>query len=147
MKTLLPLLLLPLLTSCISQNRCNRLFPPSVTVKVDTVYTPVQVEIPGETITEVVRITDSLIIKELTERVTVRETDQGRAELRYWVDSYGNLVIECEAKDKVIEYMRAQINTQTVEVRKEADWKYYALVAAVAFVMAFVVVNGLTNRK
>jgi hypothetical protein len=118
----LPLLLL-LLTSCTTQRKCNRLFPPTVTVQSDTVFVPVTVEIPGEKVTDILRIHDTTFIKEITERVTVRESASGKAELRYWMDAYGNLVIECEAKEQFVELLNRYVNTTRTETRTVTpDW-------------------------
>jgi hypothetical protein len=118
----LPLLLL-LLTSCVTERKCNRLFPPTVTVQSDTVFVPVTVEIPGEKVTDILRIHDTTFIKEITERVTVRESASGKAELRYWMDAYGNLVIECEAKEQFVELLNRYVNTTRTETRTVTpDW-------------------------
>jgi hypothetical protein len=121
---ILPLLLL---TSCITERKCNRLFPPTVTVRVDTVHVPYQVEIPGETLHDTIRLRDSVVIRELTERVTVREGD--KTELRYWIDAYGNLVIECEAKEQILDLVRTYINTDKTVTRTESthEWKFLVL--------------------
>lgn len=136
----LPLLLL-LLTSCTTQRKCNRLFPPTVTVQSDTVFVPVTVEIPGETLHDTIRFRDSVVIRELTERVTVRESASGKAELRYWMDTYGNLVIECEAKEQIIELLNRYVNTTRTETRTVTpDWVWVVVAAAVAMVLLCVVV-------
>jgi hypothetical protein len=130
----LPLLLL-LLTSCVTERKCNRLFPPTVTVQSDTVFVPVTVEIPGEKVTDILRIHDTTFIKEITERVTVRESASGKAELRYWMDAYGNLVIECEAKEQFVELLNRYVNTTRTETRTVTpDWVW--VVVAVAVLLA-----------
>lgn len=120
-------ILLLLLTSCVTEQKCNRLFPPTVTVQVDTVHVPYQVTIQGETLHDTIRLRDSVVIRELTERVTVREGD--KTELRYWVDAYGNLVIECEAKEQILDLVRTYINTDKTVTRTETtpEWKFLVL--------------------
>lgn len=121
-----PLLLL-LLTSCITEQKCNRLFPPTVTERTDTVFVPVTVEIQGETLHDTIRLRDSVVIRELRERVTVREGD--KTELRYWMDAYGNLVIECEAKEQFVEMLNRYVNTTRTETRTETfpQWKFWVV--------------------
>lgn len=119
--------LLLLLTSCVTERKCNRLFPPTVTVTVDTVHVPYQVTVPGEVLHDTIRLRDSVVIRELTERVTVREGD--KTELRYWIDAYGNLVIECEAKEQILDLIRTYINTDKTETRTETvpEWKFFVV--------------------
>lgn len=141
----LPLLLL-LLTSCVTERKCNRLFPPTVTERTDTVFVPVTVEIPGETLHDTIRLRDSVVIRELTERVTVRESASGKAELRYWMDAYGNLVIECEAKEQFVELMNRYVNTTRTETRTVTpDWVWVVVAAAVAMLIVCVVVIVVVN--
>jgi hypothetical protein len=120
-------ILLLLLTSCITERKCNRLFPPTVTVRVDTVHVPYQVEIPGETLRDTIPIWDTLYLKELADNATVREGD--KTELRYWIDAYGNLVIECEAKEQILDLVRTYINTDKTVTRTEStpEWKFLVL--------------------
>lgn len=121
------ILLLLLTSSCVTERKCNRLFPPTVTVKVDTVQVPYQVTIPGEVLHDTIRLRDSVVIRELTERITVREGD--KTELRYWIDAYGNLIIECEAKEQILDLVRTYINTGRTEIRTETVplWKLWLL--------------------
>lgn len=123
-------LLLLLLTSCVTERKCNRLFPPTVTVQSDTVFVPVTVEIPGETLHDTIRLRDSVVIRELTERVTVREGD--KTELRYWMDAYGNLVIECEAKEQFVELLNRYVNTTKTETRTVTpDWVWVVVAVGI----------------
>jgi hypothetical protein len=96
-------------------------------LRVDTVHVPYQVAIPGETLHDTIRLRDSVVIRELTERVTVREGD--KTELRYWIDAYGNLVIECEAKEQILDLVRTYINTDKTVTRTEStpEWKFLVL--------------------
>jgi hypothetical protein len=138
---LLPILLL---TSCVTEQKCNRLFPPSVTITTDTQFVPVNVQIPGATIYDTIRLHDSLVILQLTEKVTIRETDNGRAELRYWVDKYGNLVIECQAKDQIVELLNKYVTNNRVEVRnKIPEWIYGAAIAwgLICFLLGQYIIN------
>jgi hypothetical protein len=134
MKYILLTTLLLTTASCITERKCNRLFPPTVTVRVDTVHVPYQVTIQGETLHDTIRLRDSVVIRELTERVTVREGD--KTELRYWMDAYGNLVIECEAKEQILDLVRTYINTEKVEVRKNSvPWVLISLLLAAGIVV------------
>jgi hypothetical protein len=132
------LIFLLLLTSCVTERKCNRLFPPTVTVTTDTVFVPVQIEIPGETLHDTIRLRDSVVIHSLRETVTVREGD--KTELRYWMDAYGNLVIECEAKEQFVELLNKYVNTNRVETRTVTpDWVWVVVAAAVAMLIVCVV--------
>ena len=132
------LLFLLLLTSCVTERKCNRLFPPTVTVTTDTVFVPVQIEIPGETLHDTIRLRDSVVIHSLRETVTVREGD--KTELRYWMDAYGNLVIECEAKEQFVELLNRYVNTNRVETRTVTpDWVWVVVGFAVAMLIVCVV--------
>jgi len=140
------LLFLLLLTSCVTERKCNRLFPPTVTVTTDTVFVPVQIEIPGETLHDTIRLRDSVVIHSLRETVTVREGD--KTELRYWMDAYGNLVIECEAKDQFVELLNRYVNTNRVETRTVTpDWVRLVIVLAVAIITIYVFVALIMGSK
>jgi hypothetical protein len=135
----LPLLLL-LLTSCVTERKCNRLFPP--TVEKETITTVIRRDstIQGEKVTDVIHLHDTTVIRYITNNVTVRESASGMAELRYWKDAYGNLVMECESKDRQIEWHeqhRVTINTITRTVTP--DWVWVVVAAAVAMLIVCVV--------
>jgi hypothetical protein len=107
-------------------------------VTTDTVFVPVQIEIPGETLHDTIRLRDSVVIHSLRETVTVREGD--KTELRYWMDAYGNLVIECEAKEQFVELLNRYVNTNRVETRTVTpDWVWVVVGFAVAMLIVCVV--------
>jgi len=117
-----------------------------VTVTTDTVFVPVQIEIPGETLHDTIRLRDSVVIHSLRETVTVREGD--KTELRYWMDAYGNLVIECEAKDQFVELLNRYVNTNRVETRTVTpDWVRLVIVLAVAIITIYVFVALIMGSK
>jgi len=107
-------------------------------VQSDTVFVPVTVEIQGETLHDTIRLRDSVVIRELRETVTIREGD--KTELRYWMDAYGNLVIECEAKEQFVELLNRYVNTTRTETRTVTpDWVWVVVAASVAMLIVCVV--------
>lgn len=134
------ILLLPLLfAGCISKQRCNELFPPSVHTEHTTTIIKRDSIIPGATIVETFNIHDTVFMNTIRERVIVRQDTSGRAELRYWIDENGRLRMECEAKDKMIEWVEKHSNTTTTERRTAANsWQgiVLSIVSLLAVVLA-----------
>lgn len=130
------ILLLPLLLAgCISKQRCNELFPPSVHTEHTTTIIKRDSIIPGATIVETFNIHDTVFMNTIRERVIVRQDTSGRAELRYWIDENGRLRMECEAKDKMIEWVEKHSNTTTVEKRTAANTKWEIIYVIIVFVL------------
>lgn len=86
-----------LLTSCVTQNACNRKFPPSTNIKDsthvevhDTTVTPkessVGIKTPCDSIKEPIVVVDST----------------GQTELILWKDKFNNLVARCNSRPKPI---------------------------------------------
>jgi hypothetical protein len=146
-------LLLPLLfVGCISKQRCNELFPPSVHTEHTTTIIKRDSVIPGATIVETFNIHDTVFMNTIRERVIVRQDTSGRAELRYWIDENGRLRMECEAKDKMIEWVEKHSNTTTVEKRTAANnWQEIVFVAVsviaviILGVMVFKALGWMSN--
>lgn len=129
------ILLLPLLfAGCISKQRCNELFPPSVHTEHTTTIIKRDSIIPGATIVETFSIHDTVFMNTIRERVIVRQDTSGRAELRYWIDQNGRLRMECEAKDKMIEWVEKHSNTTTVEKRTASNTKWDIAYVIIVFV-------------
>jgi hypothetical protein len=147
------ILLLPLLfAGCISKQRCNELFPPSVHTEHTTTIIKRDSIIPGATIVETFNIHDTVFMNTIRERVIVRQDTSGRAELRYWIDENGRLRMECEAKDKMIEWVEKHSNTTTVEKRTAANkWQEIVFViivfvlVAILGVMLFKALGWMSN--
>ena len=132
------ILLLPLLfAGCISKQRCNELFPPSVHTEHTTTIIKRDSIIPGATIVEAFSIHDTVFMNTIRESVIIRQDTSGRAELRYWIDENGRLRMECEAKDKMIEWVEKHSNTTTVEKRTAAyNWQCIVYVITVFILLA-----------
>ena len=130
------ILLLPLLfAGCISKQRCNELFPPSVHTEHTTTIIKRDSIIPGATIVEAFSIHDTVFMNTIRERVIVRQDTSGRAELRYWIDQNGRLRMECQAKDKMIEWVEKHSNTTTVEKRTAANNKWEIVYVIAVFIL------------
>lgn len=146
------ILLLPLfLASCISKQRCNELFPPSVHTEHTTTIIKRDSIIPGATVVETFNIHDTVFMNTIRERVIVRQDTSGRAELRYWIDENGRLRMECEAKDKMIEWVEKHTNTTTTERRTAANsWQgiVLSIVSLLAVVLAVAMwISGYLRSK
>ena len=123
------ILLLPLLlASCISKQRCNELFPPSVHTEHTTTIIQRDSVIKGATIYDTLHLRDTLIFKELRERFVVEQDTSGRAQLKYWVDEYGRLQMRCTATDNVVRWVEQHKTTATIEQRTAAlGWQAVVL--------------------
>lgn len=80
---------------------------------------PFPIEIKGK---------DSVIIR--NHWYTVKDTN-GRAELRYMIDQYGQLILECQAKDAQIEQMVEKISQveHALKPKKEkGKWRLQELI-------------------
>lgn len=115
------ILLLPLLfAGCISKQRCNELFPPSVHTEHTTTIIQRDSVIKGGTVYDTLHLRDTLIFKELRERFVVKQDTSGRAQLKYWVDEYGRLQMRCTATDNVVRWVEQHKATSTIEQRTAA---------------------------
>lgn len=133
------ILLLPfLLASCISKQRCNELFPPSVHTEHTTTIIQRDSVIKGATVYDTLHLRDTLIFKELRERFVVKQDTSGRAQLKYWVDEYGRLQMRCTATDNVVRWVEQHSNTATIEQRT-AVLGWQAVVLALCCLVAGVV--------
>ena len=132
-------LLLPLLLAgCISKQRCNELFPPSVHTEHTTTIIQRDSVIKGATVYDTLHLRDTLIFKELRERFVVKQDTSGRAQLKYWVDEYGRLQMRCTATDNVVRWVEQHRASSTIEQRTAAlGWQ--AVVLALCCLFAGVV--------
>ena len=123
------ILLLPLLfAGCISKQRCNELFPPSVHTEHTTTIIQRDSVIKGATVYDTLHLRDTLIFKELRERFVVKQDTSGRAQLKYWVDEYGRLQMRCTATDNVVRWVEQHSNKATIEQRTAAlGWQAVVL--------------------
>ena len=128
-------LLLPiLLTGCISKQRCNELFPPSVHTEHTTTIIQRDSVIKGATVYDTLHLRDTLYFRELRERFVVKEDTSGRAQLKYWVDEYGRLQMRCTAADNVVRWVEHHKNTATIEKRTAAlGWQAVVLALCCLF--------------
>lgn len=131
------MLILPLLLAgCISKQRCNELFPPSVHTEHTTTIIQRDSIIKGATVYDTLHLRDTLILRELRERIVIKHDTSGRAELRYWVDEAGRLRLQCTSKDATVQWLERHVATTTVETRKEMPtWVYFAMIAIVLFII------------
>jgi len=86
---------------------------------------------------------------EAAKPVTVTDP-QTKAELKYWVDQYGNLQASCESKDQTVKALIAQVSKLTSEILKKTEvvfvtpaWNWAAMGALLALLVASVVFNLL----
>ena len=129
-------LLLPLLfAGCISKQRCNELFPPSVHTEHTTTIIQRDSVIKGATVYDTMHLRDTLIFKELRERFVVKQDTSGRAQLKYWVDEYGRLQMRCTATDNVVRWVEQHNSTATIEQRT-AVLGWQAVVLAISCLFA-----------
>lgn len=111
------------LSSCVTQRRCNRLYPPEV-IRHDSVYTYRQDSIiPGAS------VVDTFTIKEfrnvpVNRWISVPDTS-GRAELRMLKTINGELIAECVAKDQSINKIKELISQKSKEVHTVVKWPWY----------------------
>lgn len=115
-----------LLTSCVTKQKCDSMFPPQV----NTTTTIIQRDsvIQGATVYDTLRLS-SFHEYPVDRWVTVKDT-AGRAELRFMRDAYGNLIASCEAKDNLIKnaiQYTAQHESQVREVAYIPSWIWMLL--------------------
>lgn len=127
MKTIVLLTLV--FSGCISKQRCNKLFPPSVHTEHTTTIIQRDSVIKGATVYDTLHLRDTLFFRELRERFVVRQDTSGRAQLKYWIDEAGRLRLQCTAKDATVQWLERHVETTTVETRKETlTWAWVALI-------------------
>lgn len=134
------LLIMAWLSSCATQKRCNAKYPPQVEVHTETITNTVRRDsiIQGATVTNTIW-RDSIITMEINKWNYIKDTT-GRTELRYYRDAFGNLQVQCEAKDVMIERMSEVINSkesnkQTKVIEKERMTWYGWLIIGVLLVL------------
>ena len=127
MKTLKLLLPLILLSSCGLLKKCPEVYLTD-SVKTTIVYhdTIIQGNMVFDTLTEET-------IKYLPKYKTVVKRDtSGLVELRYYKDAYGQLIVDCEAKDKKLKTVQKTLeNTKTrvvIETKEKIPWWIWLIV-------------------
>lgn len=106
MRTLIYLLIIFSLGSCMSQEKCLKKFPPSSTSSSSTKVIIRDSIIPGATVTKIVR-EDSLV--QLPGEIRTYIDTSGKAELTFFRNAYGELVISCVAKDQTIKSLQKEV--------------------------------------
>ena len=143
------ILLLPLLLAgCISKQRCNELFPPSVHTEHTTTIIQRDSVIKGATVYDTLHLRDTLIFKELRERFVVKQDTSGRAQLKYWVDEYGRLQMRCTATDNVVRWVEQHKTSSTIEQRTAAlGWQAVVLALCCLFAGLLAGIMWMWNPK
>lgn len=124
------LLFILLLTGCITEEKCLQRFPPKESFKetIKEYYRDSVIE--GATVTDTVYFQGKTI--ERNHWYTVLDTT-GKAELRYMVDQYGNLIAQCAAKDQTIKGLIKEVMREKETVIAVADdslpcWVYVVFI-------------------
>jgi hypothetical protein len=136
------------LLGCITKSKCNDLFPP--TVEKETITTIIKKDslIKGSTIHDSIYFFDTLVIKELKERVIIRQDTSGRTELRYWIDEAGRLRIECESKDQILNWLETYVSQNTLERRTEIPIYIYIIIGIQTLVIGILIYAfSVLNRR
>lgn len=90
----------------------------SASTNIDSLLTAFRASLPAQG-------HDSTIIKEHWNTTPVIITDSSsKIQLKYWVDQYGKLVMECTSKDQTIQMLVAQVNKLSKENHTETIIKY-----------------------
>ena len=126
-----------LFSSCITQERCAKKFPP--TTHLQEIIT----EIVKDSIIPSASVLDTFLITEIIELpvdrwITVRDTS-GKAELRLMRNKYNELIVECQKKEEIISNQTIERNTtnkkdQLRTVYLTPKWAKYLLVISVIVV-------------
>ncbi len=127
MKTLFYITLILTLYSCITPRKCAERFPPKTIV--ENHYTEIRKDsvIPSETLRDTIYIDSIRFI--LTPGEMIKDTS-ANAELRIYRDAYGRLIVECESKEKRIEFLEKTIRTlsnQTSSLVVTPNWAWVSL--------------------
>jgi hypothetical protein len=111
-----------LIFGCLTKSKCNALFPPSVEKETITTIIRKDSIIKGGTVRDSVIIYDSLVIKQLTERVTEIHDTSNNTLLRYYIDENGKLILECQSKDRLLSWLEKTTENNTTETRTKTDY-------------------------
>ena len=106
------IILVVILQSCITQEKCNERFPPQVKEIRETTYVKRDSVIPGAIIRDTLTLESIQYLKD----VKIIKDTTGRAELRLYKDAYGRLIAECQAKDIDITWFEKQIKDYTEKI-------------------------------
>jgi hypothetical protein len=125
-----------LLTSCNLEKRCAKLYPPGVTKESTVKITYRDTTIPGAKVSQVVTME---VIKEtpIYQKVIVKDTTDS-VELSWYKDAYGNLVMQCEMKDKKLENALVHIadsSKEVITVQKCDKWRTSFVILCIIFLI------------
>lgn len=103
-----------ILQACITQEKCHQKFPPIVetVTKFDTAFSFIPV--PGASITDT--ITLSQIRNVPVDRIIRVVDSTGRTNLLWYKDAYGQLVVECQAREDSV---RAECVSKTTTIKED----------------------------
>lgn len=145
------ILILLVVTSCVTQKKCHKKFPPQSIVKEVEVITEIYKDsiIPGAT------VLDTFMLQEIVEIpvnrwISVPDTS-GKAELRIMKNEYNQLIIDCTAKEEVIK-KHEQIITELREVSevevliKTPKWAWWLLGINLSY-LSFLIIKYLVKLK
>ena len=134
------LILLVLLSSCVTQQRCAEKFPPT------THITETIKEVVKDSILPPTTVVDTFLLSEIEELpidrwISVEDTS-GKAELRIMKTKYNQLILECKKKEEIIQNQRIErtIDNDSDQLRtviKTPKWAWYSLILN-AIVVSFV---------
>lgn len=136
MRSILYIVLIWILGSgCMSQERCLEKFPPSVKTVTEKQIIIRDSIISGATITKVIK-RDSLI--QLPGEMRTYIDTSGKAELTFFRNAYGDLVVKCEAKDQTIKALNKEVRESDKEIQvhtkevKFVPWWIYVLIGGLS---------------
>lgn len=133
-----------LLGGCISQQKCNRLYPPVKETKEYHYTKEIRKDslLPGATVYDTL-YKDSISFYPAYKTITVQDK-AGLAELTWYKDAYGNLVAKCTANERMVEgikqVIRDQINSQETKVITKVPWWMFVIIGFMAAVIVFFII-------
>jgi hypothetical protein len=127
-------------SGCISQQKCNRLYPPQVSHTETTTIIQHDSILPGADV-EKWFYKDSIAYYPAYKIQKVTDTS-GLAELTWYKDAYGNIVATCTANERLIKKFETFINSQSTKsdviIKKEMAWWGWALIGIMAFMIGYI---------
>ena len=158
-------LLIAAITTVLLAPGCKVIKPETSTIKKDSTiinYKHVDIDVPGAIVSHSVNV-DSLM-KAYQAAVAVGNkaalppmvvTDPNlKAQLKIWVDQFGQLQASCESKDQTVQALVTEVTRLSQEVTKKTEvvketpkWNWIVLGALSALLIASILLNVILIRK
>jgi hypothetical protein len=136
-----------ILSSCVTQSKCNSKFPPVVSTTVEVVKIPQKLIIPTVTISDSLSVSDIQIL-EVEKPILIYDTT-GKVQLKIWKNKYNELVIKCQALEQEVGWIEEH-KTTTTEVVREIErkvipwWVYVIITTLVIIIILLIIVKLIT---